>query len=97
MTVPRYFDYNATTPVDPEVADAIEPYLREHFGNPSSRHVYGQRAHDAVSGVLGAMGITAERARGAVRLSLGMPTTREEVERVASALINAWVKQRGHQ
>ncbi|MEN8168279.1 MAG: cysteine desulfurase family protein [Pseudomonadota bacterium] len=51
---------------------------------------------DAVSGVLGAMGITAERARGAVRLSLGMPTTPEDVERAASALINAWVKQRGH-
>ncbi len=30
------------------MADAIEPYLREHFGNPSSSHIYGQRAHDAV-------------------------------------------------
>ncbi|MBZ0092007.1 MAG: cysteine desulfurase [Sulfuricellaceae bacterium] len=45
---PVYLDYNATTPVAPEVADAIEPYLREHFGNPSSSHVYGQRAKQAV-------------------------------------------------
>jgi len=48
MGRPVYLDYNATTPVDPAVADAIEPYLREHFGNPSSSHVYGQRAHVAV-------------------------------------------------
>jgi cysteine desulfurase len=45
---PVYLDYNATTPVDPAVADAIAPYLREHFGNPSSSHVYGRRAHEAV-------------------------------------------------
>jgi len=48
MSIPVYLDYNATTPVDPEVADAIEPYLREHYGNPSSSHGYGRRAHDAV-------------------------------------------------
>ncbi len=48
MTPPLYLDYNATTPVAPAVADAIEPYLREHFGNPSSSHVFGRRAHDAV-------------------------------------------------
>jgi cysteine desulfurase len=47
-TNPVYLDYNATTPVAPEVADAIEPYLREHFGNPSSSHIYGQRAKQAV-------------------------------------------------
>ena len=48
MSAPVYLDYNATTPVDSAVADAIEPYLREHFGNPSSGHSYGQRAHEAV-------------------------------------------------
>ncbi len=49
MHNPIYLDHNATTPVDPQVADAIEPYLRQHFfGNPSSNHIYGQRAHDAV-------------------------------------------------
>ena len=45
---PIYFDYNATTPLLPEVVDAMLPYLREHFGNPSSSHVYGKRASAAV-------------------------------------------------
>jgi cysteine desulfurase len=45
---PIYLDYNATTPVLPEVVDAMLPYLREHFGNPSSGHVYGQRSQSAV-------------------------------------------------
>ncbi len=48
MNPPIYLDYNATTPVDPLVADAIEPYLHQHFGNPSSTHVYGRNAHQAV-------------------------------------------------
>ncbi len=45
---PIYLDYNATTPILPEVVDAMLPYLREHFGNPSSGHVYGRRARQAV-------------------------------------------------
>lgn len=44
-----YLDHNATTPVLPEVVDAMLPYLREHFGNPSSGHVYGTRARNAVT------------------------------------------------
>src|SRR5215813_2991244 len=39
-----YLDYNATTPLRPEVVDAMLPYLREHFGNPSSVHWAGRRA-----------------------------------------------------
>jgi cysteine desulfurase len=45
---PIYLDYNATTPVLPEVVDAMLPYLRDHFGNPSSNHPYGQRAREGV-------------------------------------------------
>ena len=45
---PIYLDYNATTPVDPAVLDAMLPYLRGEFGNPSSAHGLGSRAHDAV-------------------------------------------------
>ena len=45
---PIYLDHNATTPLLPEVVDAMLPYLREHFGNPSSGHVYGARARAAV-------------------------------------------------
>ena len=48
MTAPVYLDYNATTPVDPLVVKAIEPCLHQHFGNPSSSHVYGRNAHQAV-------------------------------------------------
>jgi len=57
---PIYLDHNATTPLLPEVVDAMLPYLREHFGNPSSDHAYGQRAREAV-----------ERARGQVALLVG--------------------------
>jgi len=45
---PIYLDYNATTPVDPAVLDAMLPYLQGEFGNPSSAHGLGGRAHDAV-------------------------------------------------
>jgi cysteine desulfurase len=45
---PIYLDYNATTPIDPAVVDAMLPFLHGHFGNPSSTHEYGRRAHDAV-------------------------------------------------
>ncbi|HHN74903.1 MAG TPA: cysteine desulfurase [Acidobacteria bacterium] len=48
MPDPIYLDYNATTPVDPRVTSAIEPWLRQHFGNPSSSHVFGRRARQAV-------------------------------------------------
>jgi cysteine desulfurase len=46
---PIYMDYGATTPVDPRVVDAMVPWLREHFGNPSSRsHAWGWEAEEAV-------------------------------------------------
>ncbi|MBP9020847.1 MAG: cysteine desulfurase [Syntrophobacterales bacterium] len=45
---PVYLDHNATTPVDPEVFEAMRPYLTEHFGNPSSPHFYGVEARKAV-------------------------------------------------
>lgn len=45
---PIYLDYNATTPIDPEVAEAMKPYLNEHFGNPSSSHAYGAQTKKAV-------------------------------------------------
>ena len=45
---PIYLDHNATTPLLSEVVDAMLPYLQEHFGNPSSRHLYGRRTHDAI-------------------------------------------------
>lgn len=41
---PVYLDYNATTPLDPQVRDVMLPYLSEVFGNPSSVHQVGRRA-----------------------------------------------------
>jgi len=46
--MPVYLDYNATTPLLPDVVDAMLPYLRERFGNPSSDHAIGRRARIAV-------------------------------------------------
>lgn len=45
---PIYLDYNATTPLDPRVSEAMLPYLNQHFGNPSSSHFYGFNAKRAV-------------------------------------------------
>jgi cysteine desulfurase len=47
---PIYLDYNATTPVDPAVAEAMQPYITMHYGNPSSAHAYGRTTKDAVEG-----------------------------------------------
>ncbi|MBI2816786.1 MAG: cysteine desulfurase [Acidobacteria bacterium] len=55
-----YFDHNATTPLAPEVLEAMLPYLREEYGNASSIHRYGQRTRAAV-----------ERARGQVAALIG--------------------------
>lgn len=45
---PIYLDYNATTPIAKEAAQAMTPFLNEHFGNPSSSHPYGMAAKQAV-------------------------------------------------
>jgi cysteine desulfurase len=65
MTTPTppnliYLDHNATTPVAPEVLDAMLPYLKQHYGNPSSDHPLGHRAHQAI-----------EEARGKVASLIG--------------------------
>src|SRR5262249_43934614 len=55
-----YFDNNATTPVLPEVLEAMQPYFLEHFGNASSIHHHGQETRAAV-----------ERARESVAALMG--------------------------
>ncbi|MBL1102027.1 cysteine desulfurase family protein [Streptomyces coffeae] len=46
---PVYLDYNATTPVDPRVAEAMLPYLTDFFGNPSSSHPFSQELRRALT------------------------------------------------
>ena len=48
MFAPVYLDYNATTPLDPVVLEAMLPWLSEQFGNASSRHEYGRAARRAI-------------------------------------------------
>ena len=55
-----YLDYNATTPIDPRVAEAMAPFLTGGFGNPSSTHLEGRKAkaalEDARERVAGCLG-----------------------------------------
>ncbi len=44
-----YLDYNATTPIDPRVIEAMEPYYHKHFGNPSSSHGLGRHNRQAIN------------------------------------------------
>src|SRR5262249_28466469 len=61
LTMPRiYLDYNASTPIDPAVAAAMKPFLKDHFGNPSSGHWAAVGAKAAL-----------EEARGQVAALLG--------------------------
>jgi cysteine desulfurase len=57
-----YLDFAASTPVDPEVLQAMLPYFQEHFGNPSSVHFFGQQAEAAI-----------EAARRTIAAGLGCP------------------------
>ncbi len=43
-----YLDHHSTTPVLPEVREAMRPYLADNFGNPSSAHTFGRRARQAL-------------------------------------------------
>ena len=46
--LPIYLDHNASTPVLPQVLEAMLPYFSQHFGNPSSQHAFGRAAKAAV-------------------------------------------------
>lgn len=48
MELPIYLDAAATTPVHPEVLEAMLPYFTQHFGNANSQHIYGQIAKKAI-------------------------------------------------
>lgn len=58
--MPIYLDYSATTPMDPEVFEAMKPYFMEKFANPSSIHSLGRDVRDDI-----------EEARETVAKSIG--------------------------
>jgi cysteine desulfurase len=64
MTRRIYLDFNGSTPLDPAVREAMEPYLTDHYGNPSAGHWAASEARDAI-----------ERARGQVASLVGSDPT----------------------
>ncbi|MFN0068309.1 MAG: cysteine desulfurase NifS [Limisphaerales bacterium] len=71
-----YLDNNATTRVAPEVFAAMEPFLREQWGNPSSAYRFGRAAHDAIEAARAAVGaLIGAEAREIVFTSCGTEAT----------------------
>ena len=96
---PIYLDYNATTPVDPDVLEAMHVLFPDASGRrileacPGVLASTGSACHadsEEPSAILTALGIPRDKALGAIRLSLGRSTTQEDIELAASELASAW-------
>ena len=82
-----YLDYAATTPTDPEVIDAMQPYFFEKFGNASSLHYFGQEAKQAVEEARGELaGFLGAKPDEIIFTSGGTESNNTAIEGVAFAL-----------
>lgn len=81
MFAPVYLDWNATTPLDPAVREAMLPWLDSRFGNASSRHEYGRQARAAI-----------DEARGKVAAATGCHTTEVVFTSGGSEANNLFIK-----
>jgi cysteine desulfurase len=79
--MPVYLDCNATTPVGEEVLEAMLPYLRAGFGNPSSAHSFGRMAREAV-----------ENARSQIASALGCASSQVIFTSCGSEANNHFIK-----
>ena len=68
---PIYLDYQATTPVDPRVREAMLPYLDSEFGNPHSPHAFGWSAADGVQDAADTVGALIGAAPGEIVFTSG--------------------------
>ena len=68
---PIYLDYNATTPIDPQVAEAMLPYIHQQYGNPSSGHPLGVASREAVDNARGQLAAMLQCATGEVIFTSG--------------------------
>jgi len=94
--LPIYLDHNATTPLLPEVVDAMLPYLRDHFGNPSSDHPWGRRARSAVDEARGRVArLLGADAEEIVLTSGGTEANNLAIRGVAEAVLATGASRRG--
>ncbi len=68
---PIYLDYNATTPIDPQVAEAMLPYIHQQYGNPSSGHPLGVASREAVDNARGQLAAMLQCTTGEVIFTSG--------------------------
>jgi cysteine desulfurase len=87
MIQPIYLDYNGTTPHDPEVIAAMQPFLEQFFGNPSSSHWYGIKPRQAVEHARNQVaGLLNCRAREIIFTSGGTESNNQAIKGVARSM-----------
>jgi len=93
-TAPIYFDYNATTPVHPQVLQTMWPWFSEDFGNASSRsHAWGWRAEQAVKGARAEVRTLIGAQQGELVFTSGAT---EAINLAIKGLASSWREKKKH-